>query len=153
MCYKKSNRAIYLPYYNSIAVEKLYFSSFLGFRGGAISEVGFSTGNSPEVHSLGFTLPRLIVPLMPTSFFGPGHCPPTARKMQRAKNVEARRRRRRNVEVLGGGPALFWLASWELGRGGPAARPSALVGRICGARARRISGAPAGAIGLGLGCA
>jgi hypothetical protein len=54
MCYNKSNRATYLRNHNSIAVEKLSFSSFLGFRGGAISEIGFSTEISPEVHSLWF---------------------------------------------------------------------------------------------------
>jgi hypothetical protein len=56
---------------NSIAAGGLSFLSFLGFRGGAISEVGVSTEVSPEIHSLWFALPRPIVPLMPAPFFGP----------------------------------------------------------------------------------
>ena len=55
MCYNKSNRASYLQFYDSIAVEKLYHSRISAASsavGGGIAEVGFSTGISPEVHSL-----------------------------------------------------------------------------------------------------
>jgi hypothetical protein len=60
MCYNKSNRAIYLRYYNSIAVEKLSFSSFLGFHGGAIGFRLFDANFSCAFHSLWFVLPRLL---------------------------------------------------------------------------------------------
>jgi hypothetical protein len=46
MCYNKSNRASCLRIYNSIAVDKLYFSSFLSFHGGAAPlDLDFSTRN------------------------------------------------------------------------------------------------------------
>jgi hypothetical protein len=44
-----------LQFYDSIAVEKLYHSRMSAASsavGGGIAEVGFSTGISPEVHSL-----------------------------------------------------------------------------------------------------